>query len=460
MRPRAHMLIHGIRGSVLLGTLIVATLVAILCGSYVYLISTELRASYRTFQYNAATNIAEAGVEEAMWALANSDIKAASGWTLSGADAYRVFNGSTSRLELGGSFTGELRVRVDGYAGSAPVITAEGRIHHPRMSSFAKQVRVKTTVGGSIHKGFMVRDGIVINNKPRIDSYNSALGPYNSTTNRGDKGMLVALNGSINLNDSQIWGKVGVGASSITAVNSPMNGGWLRNSSTIGTPTFDTTAVTTGIQMTWPARPTAPVQSTTGGSTLTVAANATTQLGTTGATTPAYYYYSANGGTLNMSGTTSLHIKGPTVLVIQRGLQMSQNAKITFDADSSASLQIFVSENVNVSGANVLNDQPQASRLTIYGAGSDGQNIALSGTTKFTGVFYGPTWNVNVNSAVEWNGGVLAAYANLSSSLAFHFDEALAAGGSGGVTLTSWQALGGAAGSSASNARDARVPFN
>lgn len=460
MNTSAHRLFVGVRGSVLLGSLIVATLVAILCGSYVYLISTELRASYRTFQYNAATNIAEAGVEEAMWALANSNIKAASGWTLSGADAYRVFNGSTSRLELGGAFTGELRVRVDGYAGSAPVITAEGRIHHPRMVSFAKQVRVKTSVGRSIHKGFMVRDGIVINNKPRIDSYNSALGPYNATTNRGDKGMLVSLNGSINLNDSQIWGKVGVGSSSVSAVNSPMNGGWLRNSSTAGTPTFDTAAVVTGVQMSWPARPIAPVQSTTGGGNLTYVADATTPLGTTGSSSPTYYYYTGNGGTLSVSGATTFHVKGPTVLVIQRGIQMSGLAKITFDSDPSATLSIYVGENVNISGGNILNDQPQASRLTIYGAGSDGQNIALSGTTKFTGVFYGPTWNVNVNSAVEWNGGVLAAYANLSSSLAFHFDEALAAGGSGGVTLTSWQALGGAAGSAASNARDARVPFN
>ena len=447
------------RGSVVLASMIVATIVAVLCGSYILLVTSELKLSSRAFQFNAATNLAEAGVEEALWALNHKTVNAGGGWAISGSDATYIFHSGAGALNLGTVYKGELRVRIDGFASSTPTIISDGRVLYSQGSPLQKQVKVKVISSAGTVPGMTILNNIIFNQKAAVDSYNSASGFHNASTNRRDQVSVLSMQGSIQTNDAQIWGQVGVGGSSTSVVGAPMNGGYLRNSATTGNTTYDTKLITTGVKMYWPTTPVPPTIGSTGGSVLHLTANAVNTLGTAGSTTPQYYYYTDNGGTMNLDNSTSIKVDGPVVLVVQRGMNLSGTAKISFSPNASAKLSIYVSENVNTSGTLVLNDQPEASRLTIYGCGGQGQNIALNGTVTFTGVFYGPYWNVNVNNGVDWSGGMLAQYANLSSSSGFHYDEALG-GSSTTIKISSWQALRDAATAGTTYARDTRDPFN
>ena len=442
--PRA-----ALRGSVLIASMIIALVIAALCGSYLALVSTEYRQARQSFQFNAATDLAEAGIEEALWSLLKNNTTA---WTSDGTSLYRVVHSAQNALELGGASRGQLRVRIDRGSGTS-TITSEARITHPSLPTLRKQLRVVVKQGSSIYAGVTVKENVIFNNRPAMDSYDSALGIYNATTNRGDKDSLVSLAGSIQLNDAKVWGRIAVGSSTSSGVQAPMNGGWLRNSESVGTPTFDTNAVTTGVKMDWPATPAPPVITATGGQYLHVTQNTTITLGSSASTTPTYYYFTDNGGTLSLSENTVLQVNGPVVLVVQRGLNISGYAKILMAANPNAKLTVYASENINISGTLTLNDKPESQRLMIYGCGAGGQNIAIGGNVAFTGIFHGPDWNVNLNSGANWSGAMLARYVNFSNSPGFHYDTALAGSGSG-VQVQSWQILREA------SRRDTRVPFN
>ena len=69
------------RGSVILATLIIALAATVLCGSFLALVLSAQRASARSLRYNAALNLAEAGIEQALYDLNNDHISSTYGWT-------------------------------------------------------------------------------------------------------------------------------------------------------------------------------------------------------------------------------------------------------------------------------------------------------------------------------------------------------------------------------------------
>ena len=103
---------HQQRGSVLIVAALFAAIIAVALGSYMVLSSTSLKLANRSFYSNAALNLAETGIEEAMWSFNQVHGGAAlgtawAGWTItptSGADgiATRTF----SNFPLAGNTTG------------------------------------------------------------------------------------------------------------------------------------------------------------------------------------------------------------------------------------------------------------------------------------------------------------------------------------------------------------------
>jgi hypothetical protein len=82
------------RGSVLLVSLIFSAIIAISIGSFLQLATNATKISYRTYNLGVAMNIAETGLERAMWSI-NRDADGTAGawdnWTLvnAGDDDYR-----------------------------------------------------------------------------------------------------------------------------------------------------------------------------------------------------------------------------------------------------------------------------------------------------------------------------------------------------------------------------------
>src|SRR4051812_19324345 len=107
------------RGSVLLTAMLVAIVIAIALASYLSLGRTSLKLAHRTFFSSDASNLAEAGVEEALYCfnLVGAGTAPAVAWagcTLSGASARRTlppFNRDQNGV-------GIVKVFVQGYNGS------------------------------------------------------------------------------------------------------------------------------------------------------------------------------------------------------------------------------------------------------------------------------------------------------------------------------------------------------
>lgn len=140
------------RGSVIITALIFAAVIAISLVSYLRLSTNSLKLAHRTFFADAATNLAEAGTEEAVWSfntMALSDdstviANAWSGWTLGNtiADAY-ITNG-------GQDYTSTPTVTFSGGGGTGAAGTAV--------------VTTSTVVYGSVTTTLRQVTGITITN--------------------------------------------------------------------------------------------------------------------------------------------------------------------------------------------------------------------------------------------------------------------------------------------------------
>ncbi|MFM1749450.1 MAG: hypothetical protein RLZZ188_3116, partial [Verrucomicrobiota bacterium] len=107
------------RGALLIVALLICAIIGISITSYIQLGRTSLTVANRALYNNAAMNLAENGLEEAMYAI-NQDATASTyswsgdGWTTSGTEAKRKWTGT--RFDQ--NATGEVRVRVENYAGA------------------------------------------------------------------------------------------------------------------------------------------------------------------------------------------------------------------------------------------------------------------------------------------------------------------------------------------------------
>ena len=109
------------RGSVLLITMILTLGLAIFLGSFVKLAMSAYKFSNRSFHSNGCIDLAEAGLEEALFALNNTDW---TGWTSSSGHMSLTI----PNVALGQGNTGTIKVKVFDYATAAsPRIVAEGR---------------------------------------------------------------------------------------------------------------------------------------------------------------------------------------------------------------------------------------------------------------------------------------------------------------------------------------------
>lgn len=272
-----------------------------------------------------------------------------------------------------------------------------------------------------------VSSNIVMNNAS-VDSYDSALGPWNADTNRGDA-VVVATKSSyskVQFQNADIYGRIVVGATTVGGGVGYTAQGRLRNADTPAGTKVDVSLIHTGVTIAAPANPSAPPNAgDTFGTMLPQNVNSSMQLGLAGATTPSYYH-TPSGANLTLSGSVNFTVVGPTVLVVNGSLSLSGAGGIT--VDEGAWIAIYVTGNITVRGNNdtggLDNRNDSGNHAIFYGVGSSGQNMSLEGGS-LTAAFYGPGYNVNVNGSGAWSGSIVAKYINFSGSGGFHYDSAI-----------------------------------
>lgn len=438
---------RGRRGAVLLVALLFSAAIAISLGSYLQVSRSTLELSHRSLYLNAAMNLAETGLEEAMWSINQTNW---SDWKKEGTTARRSVTG----FDLGGGASGKIDVVVRNFeGGGAPLIVARSTVRPARGNAMEKWIAVTLDRRSLFANGLVARNKITFNgNTAYVDSYDSRLGPYGALIgvlkfNRSDKGSVgsVAVNvDSVSVGNANIWGYASVGTSDLSGLDVGPNGRvgpYGTGSGVINAGHVSTDFAANFDDVAHPPSP-IPRFETLGKERLPRA----------GDTPDADGFYRYSVGQISLSGGAGnmLEIKDNVILVMDTNLgttiDVKGNGSIAIEED--ATLTIYTNANVAIAGRGVGN-QGTPKNFFLYGtrptSAATAQNISISGNGQLRGVVYAPSANLTLNgggSSGEISGAAIANNVTINGGSAFHYDVALAELNEGGAFgITRWDEL-------------------
>lgn len=166
------------QGSALLTAMIFSFVVVTLMGSYLYLSTSEYRVSTRSHLLGASFNLAEGGLDRALYALNQKDNSAWRGGT-DGAGR-KFWAKRFGSYDLGGNIKGYINVVILNPTSQTPEIFSEGEAVGHVAGSVVKQLRASLSSGFYPFKnGFNTKRGVVLKgNNVVFDSYDSRDGAY------------------------------------------------------------------------------------------------------------------------------------------------------------------------------------------------------------------------------------------------------------------------------------------
>ncbi len=454
------------RGSAIITVLILAAVTAVIAAGFLFRSAQEAKLATRSYYQSAALHLAEAGLEEGLYAANTSSLTSANGWTLVSGSTTDYVKSITTGLDFTQA-TGAIYVRADGAAGSTPVITAAGVINIPNQAKILKQLRIAGT--GPRHlfaNGIVAKGNVTFSGAADIDSYDSSLGPWNATTNRSDRAT-VATNTTV-----QITGSAYIYGSVATNNTTPNVGaaGRIYGATSPGTPKVDPTRVRTDFNTNL-TDAVAPTTSPTSLSSLT----STITLPRVGDTPGANGRYLYRTSSMQLDGVATMTIAGPVDLISTGDATVNGSAKIVLTSGSSVSFNLYCPGTITLNGAGMVNNTGDASKSTIWGTKPTGstQSMEINGSASFVGTVYAPNANIQVNGAAGLCGAIIGNTVTVAGSSVIHYDTKLATAdvlggptpgsgstGSGAIAVGAWAELTGVPGTGAAFARDNRTPFN
>ncbi len=445
------------RGSVLLVAMILSLVIAVSLGSYISLGRTNMTLSNRSFYANAAINLAETGLEQAMWSInkaVDGSASAWTGWTVSGNNAWRNFSG----YSFDANSTGNVRVYVQNHTlGVAPVIIARSNITPFNSSSIEKWIMVRLSKRSQFANGLVAKNNLTFSGgNAVVDAYDSRLGTYNAALGgglfnryeRGSAGSASITVNSFSLSNSQIYGYGAIGTSDYSGLSVGPNG--LVGAFGAAPGTIDYGRITTDFTTNFPDA-TGPtiVGYNIGGITN---ANTLPRLLDFPAA-DGKYHYEVSAISLSGAATRTLDILAGFDVVINvtaaagsTGVSVTGNASINVLTGSS--LEMYVDCDVAIAGGGIANsNDPESFYLrSTKAVGSAGaQDISISGNGQLSAVVYAPNSNVSMNGggvSGHVYGSVIADNITVTGGSEFHYDEALSAvTGGNPFGIASWNEL-------------------
>lgn len=448
------------RGSVLLVALIFSAIIAIALGSYLSLGSTAMRQSHRALYNNAAMNLAETGLEEAMWAINQTleeNANAWNGWTpISGtSDQRRTFGPFALEQGVTGSVTVYVVNAPDDSTptGAAPIIHTRATITLPRNQPIKKWITVELERRSLFANGLLAKNSITFSgNGATVDSYDSRDGAYNSiisagppeVRNRYAEGPAASVSvtaDTFNLGNADIYGYVSVGTTTVDAgLNVGPNGTVSGVLGQQGVVDYDRT--TPNFTANLEDAKTPSTGSYTANTIINSIGSMTLPRGTDVATTEAdgtlVYYITANEINIGGNSSNKLIIEADKNVVIlltpTTGTSISVGGSASIQIDANASLNIYTSADVSIAGNGVANNTtnpPENFMLWGTRAASAGslQNISIRGNGVLSAVVYAPNAAVTANgggSSGHIQGAIVGNTISITGGAAFHYDMALA----------------------------------
>jgi Tfp pilus assembly protein PilX len=428
---------NGERGTVLFVALILSMVIAVSLTSYITLSRSSFNISNRALYNNAAMNLAENGLEEAMYTInknIENDTNDWSAWLAASHDGNAVYRQKWNDATFEQNATGEVRTMVvNPHSSSDRTLVAWAQVQLGNGGApIEKWVEVKLGRTSKFANGLVAKESIWFKgNQATVDSWNSeknddgtprgAPVPYSAGVAH-DKGSVGSISVSVDailVQNADIWGFAATGGADPEVGPNGLVGPY---GTTAGT--MDPDHVSTDFTADFD-----PVAQPTGGTSIAAI---------TGPTTLSSGTYSLASIALSGNSTNVLTITGDVVLYItadegEDAISVGGSASIAIDP--GASLIIYTKGDVDIGGNGVLNggttaataNQPK--NFQLWGTSTSTsplQDISIKGNGVLSGIVYAPNGTVDIVGNGDVMGSVVANDITLTGNANFHYDESLA----------------------------------
>lgn len=456
------------RGGLLITAMIFSAIIGVSIVSFIRLGRTTGQISNRGLYNNAAMNLAENGLEEAMYSINQmvaGNASAWSGWTTSGAGAQRKWTGTTFDQNA----TGQVRVYVDNYTGLvAPTLYARSTVTMGAGggADIEKWIMVQLSKTSKFSNGLVAKQTISFSgNNATVDSWNSDpdndgdpsdVVPYSAgvANDAGSVGSISVSVSAVAVQNADIWGYAATGGA-VPSVGSQGRVGPYGTSLGSMNPDYVSTDFSASFDPV-----TAPTSYTyTNVSTALPTSNITGAItlpdDIPGATIQADGKYYIECGKVQFNNATFAIAAGKKVVLKCTDPTTSIDiggGSGAMNIGSGGSLELYADGAITVSGQGILNGGTttgtanQPINLQIYGTSSDTQNISIAGNGVLSCVVYAPNGSVKINGNGDVMGSVVANDITVVGNALFHYDESLSNfGGGNPYRVAQWTELTNAA---------------
>jgi cytoskeletal protein CcmA (bactofilin family) len=394
----------------------------IMVASILKMIIGENAQTARSAQLAAALNVAEAGVEAAIWEL-NYNL---------GASQWTGWGGTDPKTKMAflkkpnGSIVGEYSISVANPATATAIISVTGYIpnHTSPKSTRKTRVVVKKLSGGTFPMGVFGNDYVDFNSAC-TDSYDSRLGRYNVNGNiglNGDIGTNATVHDSVYVRSgSTVKGDIFVGPGSNPNVAIKIVSG----------------ALVSG-QKAASSAPT-PFPAITEPAGLSSKPNISLLSSQTATITGSGYYSRINLGTNAVVTITN----DATIFVND----WTMNSGTRINILNNARVKIYVGHSMEIGTGAILNEYGDPSRLSVFATdsftGVATSGILIRSDVQLYGTISANRTSIDVGTGADIFGGIKAKNILMRSSSCVHYDDALSPGSGGGganfYNVYSWQ---------------------
>ena len=404
------------RGSALLAVLIYCIILSAAAASFLMLVNQERKMVALSEANYCLMNLAESGLEEAVWTLYNQE------WTdWKQLDNGEPFNYDSYKppieIEMSNGYKGYVRILIQNTR-SEPVVFAEASTRIPGGKELKKQVRITFEIGGGSAGGLIAKGNMDLSGNPKFDSYDSRMGPPDYDHNRSDKITVGTVSPTLDAlklsSDVDIFGFAGTGLMDpvISGLGNKIRGWDTPLGDNIDPDrvardfTFDFPDVT---EPSWAGAITS----------LPPASGGVITLGDP--VTPTKYKLDK----LEVGGLDQVKIVGDVQIYLKDGMYVGGGASITISPDAEA--EIYSPKDFTISGQGFVNQSSKPENLKIFGTQKKAgdQTLSLSGQSSIEAVFYMPNANANISGQAGVSGSLIADSVIFSGEGSFHYDLAL-----------------------------------
>ncbi len=447
------------RGSLLIVAMLLCAVIGISLASYIQLGRSSQTISNRALYNNGAVNLAENGMEEAMYSInqmVTDNTYTWPGWTNDGTTSSSSAWRKWSSFTFDQNATGVCRVYVYNYTGVvAPRIVARSTVTLGGATSapIEKWIEVTLKKTSKFANGLVAKQTITFSgNNATVDSWNSdptplvvdPAVPYSAATMRdnGSVGSISVAVGSIGVNNADIFGYAATGGAAVS-VGSQGKVGPFGTANGVIAPGHTSTDFSASFD---------PVTAPTSATYNSIAAITTTTTlpGAIAAAADGKYYISCdsinfNNKALNITAGAEVILK-----LTNTGTAISiGGGSGAINIGAAGKLIVYTDGDISIAGNGVLNGGSttatanQPINFQLWGTKTTGtQNISIAGNGVLSGIVYAPQGSIKINGNGDVMGSVVANDITCVGNALFHYDESLSDfGGGNPYRVTVWQEL-------------------